>query len=97
MSKGDIELRNRRPRLRSGWDDVDSAESLRVISCSKISLQQRFSVKFPLWCTQVIKYEPKKGFNVVQIPTAVLVGGLGIDQDKRSTYIVNKVSPDRGY
>ena len=39
----------------------------------------------------------KKGFNEEQIPTAVLVGGLGIDKDKRSTYIVYKVSPDRGY
>ena len=41
--------------------------------------------------------EPKKGFNKEQIPTVVLVGRLGIDKDKHSTYIVYKVSPDRGY
>ena len=41
--------------------------------------------------------QKKKGLNEEQILTAVLVGGLGIDKDKRSTYIVYKVSPDRGY
>ena len=30
---GDIELKNHRLRLRSGWDDADSVESLRVIFC----------------------------------------------------------------
>ena len=39
----------------------------------------------------------KKGFNEEQIPIAVLVGGHGIDKDKSSTYIVYKVSLDRGY
>ena len=39
----------------------------------------------------------KKGLDEEQTPTAVLVEGLGIDKDKRSTYIVYKVSPDRGY
>ena len=97
MSSGDIELRSRRPRLRSGWDGADSVESLRVNFCSMIAFQQRFLLKFGLWCSQVIKDEPKKGFNVVQVPTAVLVGGLGIDKDKRSSYIVYKVGPDRGY
>ena len=96
MSAGDIERRNRRSPLRSGWD-ADSVESLQVMFCSWISFQQRFLVKFRLWCSQVIKDEPKKGFNEEQIPTAVLVGGLGIEKDKRSTYIVYKVSPDRGY
>ena len=30
-SEGDIVLRNRRPHLRSGLDDADAVESLRVI------------------------------------------------------------------
>ena len=97
MSAEDIERRNRRSHLRSGWDNAESVESLRVMFCSWISFQQRFCVKFRLWCSGVIKDEPKKGFNGEQIPTAVLVGGLGIDNDKRSTYIDYKVSPDRGY
>ena len=96
MSAGDIERRNRRSRLRSGWDDAESVESLRVMFCSWISFQQRFCVKFRLWCSQVNKDEPKKGLNEEQIPTAVLVGGLGIDKVKHSTDIVYKVSPDRG-
>ena len=97
MSAGDIERRNRPSRIRSGWDDAESVESLRVMFCSWISFQQRFWVKFRLWCSQAIKDEPKKGFNEEQIPSSVLIGGLGIDKDKRSTYIVYKVSPDRGY
>ena len=76
---------NRRPRFRGGWDNADSVESLQVIFCSRISFQQRFLVKFRLWCTQVIKDEPKKGSNAVEVPTAVLVGGLGIDNDNWST------------
>ena len=27
----DVELRNRQPRLRSGWDDADVVETLRMI------------------------------------------------------------------
>ena len=42
MSAGDIERRNRRLRLRSGWDDAESVESLRVMFCSWVSFQQRF-------------------------------------------------------
>ena len=50
-----------------------------------------------MWCTQVIKDEQKKGFSVVQVPTALLVGGPEIDKDKGSTYIVYMVSWDQGY
>ena len=60
-----------------------------------ISTKILSKISFALF--QVIKDEPKKGFNEEEIPTAVLVGGLGIDKDKSSTYIVYKVSPDRGY
>ena len=76
MSAGDIERRNHRSRLRSGWDDAESVKSLRVMFCSWISFQQRFRVQFCLWCSQVIKDEPKKGFNEEQIPTAMLARGL---------------------
>ena len=97
MSVGDIERKNRRSRLRSGWDDAESVESLRVMFCSWISFQQRFCVKFVCGVLKSSKMSKKKGFNEEQIPTAVLVGGLGVDKDKCSTYIVYKVSPDRGY
>ena len=37
MSAGDIERRNRRSRLRSVWDDMESFESLRVIALNHFS------------------------------------------------------------
>ena len=65
--------------------DLISKKILSKISFVVFSSHQRWAKK------------KKKGLNEEQIPTALLVGGLGIDKDKRSTYIVYKVSPDRGY
>ena len=91
MSERDTELGNRRPRLRSGWDDADSVKSLQAHFCSRISFQQRFLVKFFF-----VVYS-EKGFNVVQVPTAVLFRGLGLHKDKRSICIVYEVGLDGGY
>ena len=87
MSEGDIELRNRRSRIKCGWDDAGSVVKSDYLLKDLIST--KFLVKFRLWYT--------KGFNVVLVPTAVLVGGLAIEKDKPLTYIVYKVGPDRGY
>ena len=100
MTAGDIKRRNRRSRLRCGWDDAKSVESLRVMFCSWITFQQIFRVKFvcgALKSSKMREKKKKKRFNEEQILTVVFVGGLGIVKDKHSTYIVFKVSPDRGY
>ena len=74
---GDFELRNRRPYLRSGWDDAHAVDITNEFLLTDFVLIEVLNKIFFV-VYQVIKDEAEKECNMVLNPTALLDEGLGI-------------------